>query len=70
MSRIGWYPDAAGAPLLDGAAGAFSAKPRQVVEAGDHLLVLGDVLAIHQGTAADTLVYCNRSYGRFAAFQP
>ena len=70
FSRIAWYPDAAGAPLLDGAAGAFSATLRQVVEAGDHLLVLGDVFAVHQGTVADTLVYCNRSYGRFAAFQP
>ncbi len=70
FSHFAWHPDASGAPILEGAAGAFSAKVRQVVEAGDHLLALGDVLAIHQGTAADTLVYCNRSYGRFAAFKP
>jgi flavin reductase (DIM6/NTAB) family NADH-FMN oxidoreductase RutF len=70
FSRFAWRPDASGAPLLEGTAGAFSAKLRRVVEAGDHLLVLGDVLAIHQGSADDTLVYCNRSYGRFAAFKP
>src|SRR5262252_8431252 len=70
FSLFAWRPDASGAPLLERTAGAFSAKLREVVEAGDHLLFLGDVLAIHQGTAADTLVYCNRSYGRFAAFKP
>ena len=70
LKRFGWKPDAAGVPLLEGTAGAFSAKVRQVVEAGDHLVVLGDVVAIHQGTATDTLVYCNRSYGRFEPFKP
>jgi flavin-dependent trigonelline monooxygenase, reductase component len=70
FGRFAWRPDALGAPLLEGTAGAFSAKVRQVIDAGDHLIVLGDVLAIHQGVAADTLVYCNRSYGRFEAFKP
>lgn len=70
LQRFGWRPDAAGVPLLEGTAGAFSAKVRQVVEAGDHLLVLGDVVAIHQGTGSDTLVYSNRCYGRFEPFKP
>jgi flavin reductase (DIM6/NTAB) family NADH-FMN oxidoreductase RutF len=70
LDRFGWKPDAAGVPLLEGTAGAFSAKVRQVVEAGDHLVVLGDVLGIHQGIASDTLVYSNRSYGRFEPFKP
>ncbi|MFO0761107.1 MAG: flavin reductase family protein [Byssovorax sp.] len=57
-------PDADGAPLLDGTAGAFSARVRQIVDAGDHALVLGDVTAIHLGEGHDTLVYHNRAYGR------
>ncbi len=63
--ELAWHPDAEGAPLLDGALGAFSAKPRQFVEAGDHTLVLADVTAIHrEGDLLDSLVYHNRGYGR------
>jgi len=70
FDRFDWKPDAAGVPLLEGTAGAFSARVRQVMEAGDHLLVLGEVFAGHRGIAGDTLVYCNRTYGRFQPFQP
>jgi 3-hydroxy-9,10-secoandrosta-1,3,5(10)-triene-9,17-dione monooxygenase reductase component len=62
--RFPWVPDDAGAPLLTGAVGAFSARVRQMVDAGDHVLVLGDVTAIHMGEGVDTLVYHNRGYGR------
>lgn len=70
FARFRWQPDQGGAPLLEATAGAFSARSRQVLEAGDHLLVLGDVVAIHRGDTAETLVYCNQSYGRFAPFEP
>jgi flavin reductase (DIM6/NTAB) family NADH-FMN oxidoreductase RutF len=62
--RLAWTPDAAGAPLLAGTTGAFSARVRQLVDAGDHTLVLGDVTAVHLGDGTDTLVYHNRGYGR------
>jgi flavin reductase (DIM6/NTAB) family NADH-FMN oxidoreductase RutF len=62
--RTAWSPDAAGAPLLGGTTGAFSACVRQLVDAGDHTLVLGDVTALHVGVGSDTLVYHNRAYGR------
>ncbi|APR77515.1 NADH-FMN oxidoreductase [Minicystis rosea] len=62
--RVGWAPDADAVPLLSDTAGAFSARTRQLVEAGDHVLVLGDVTAIHVGEATDTLIYHNRGYGR------
>ena len=63
---IAWTPDAQEVPLLAGTTGAFSAKVRQIVDAGDHALVLGDVTAIHLGEGSDTLVYHNRAYGRVA----
>lgn len=66
--RIPWSRDADEVPLLGGTAGAFSARVRQLVEAGDHVLVLGDVTAIHVGEKPDTLVYHNRGYGRVARF--
>jgi flavin reductase (DIM6/NTAB) family NADH-FMN oxidoreductase RutF len=64
--RTAWTPDAAGVPLLGGTTGAFSARVRQLVDAGDHTLVLGDVTALHVGQGTDTLVYHNRAYGRVA----
>jgi flavin reductase (DIM6/NTAB) family NADH-FMN oxidoreductase RutF len=62
--RAAWTADADGVPLLAGTTGAFSARVRQLVDAGDHTLVLGDVTAVHLGEGADTLVYHNRGYGR------
>jgi flavin reductase (DIM6/NTAB) family NADH-FMN oxidoreductase RutF len=59
-----WTADPDGVPLLDGTTGAFSARVRQLVDAGDHTLVLGDVTALHLGEGPDTLVYHNRGYGR------
>lgn len=64
--QIPWTRDADAVPLLGGTTGAFSARIRQLVDAGDHVLVLGDVTAIHLGDVADTLVYHNRAYGRVA----
>lgn len=66
--RFAWSPDAAGVPLFHGVVGAFSARVRARIPAGDHTLVLGDVTAIHLGEAAgaESLVYHNRGYRRFA----
>ena len=64
--RTAWTPDGDGVPLLGGTTGAFSARVRQLVDAGDHTLVLGDVTALHLGAGEDTLVYHNRGYGRVA----
>lgn len=59
----GWDVDEAGVPRLRGAMGAFSARVRQRTDAGDHVLVLGDVTAVHHGTSESPLVYHNRGYG-------
>lgn len=55
--------DHAGAALLAGSLGAFSATVRQLVDAGDHTLVLGDVTAVHLGPAGEALIYHDRTYG-------
>ncbi len=62
---IEWTPGQIGAPLLGGAVGAFEARVRELVPAGDHTLVLGDVIAIHHGEGEGTLLYHNRGYGGF-----
>ena len=57
-------PDAAGVPLLQGTAGAFSARVRDRIDAGDHVLVIGEVTAVHHGDTLKTLVYQHRGYAR------
>jgi len=56
--------DAAGVPLLQGTAGAFSARVQDRIEVGDHVLVIGEVTAIHHGETHRTLVYQHRGYAR------
>jgi 3-hydroxy-9,10-secoandrosta-1,3,5(10)-triene-9,17-dione monooxygenase reductase component len=65
--EVPWSADLEGAPLIEGACGAYSARVHQLVEAGDHTLVLGAVTAIHVSESADSLLYHNRSYGRVLA---
>lgn len=62
---IPWTESQIGTPLLGGTLGAFEARVRELVPAGDHTLVLGDVIAIHHGTGEGTLLYHNRGYGGF-----
>jgi flavin reductase (DIM6/NTAB) family NADH-FMN oxidoreductase RutF len=63
-SRFRWKPDAAGVPILVDSVGAFSAQASQLVDAGDHTLVVAQVTEIHQGLEREALVYANRTYGR------
>jgi flavin reductase (DIM6/NTAB) family NADH-FMN oxidoreductase RutF len=56
--------DLAGVPLLHGTAGAFSAHIRDRIAAGDHVLIIGEVTAIHHGDTHRTLVYQHRGYAR------
>lgn len=62
--RFTWSADQSGSPLLEGALGAFSAKIRERIPAGDHTIVLGDVVEIHHGEAGEPLLYFNRAYGK------
>lgn len=59
-----WHSDQTGSPILDGSLGAFSAKIRQLIPAGDHTIVLGDVFEIHHGDVGEPLVYFNRGYAK------
>lgn len=38
-----WRPDAAGVPLIDGALTSFSCNRHRLVDAGDHLILIGEV---------------------------
>ena len=53
---------AAGAPLIDDALGWLECRLHEEVDAGDHTLFVGDVLAAERGRSADPLVYLRQRY--------
>lgn len=44
FSAIDWHAGATGVPLLDGALARFECVTRQTLAAGDHTIILGEVL--------------------------
>ena len=61
FAGVDWIPGWSGAPLLRGIVASFGCSLHKIVEAGDHLVLLGAVqdLRRHEGRA---LVWCERGY--------
>ena len=53
--------------LIDGATTHIECQTRDLLEAGDHTLVLGVVTRVAL-TGSAPLLYCNRTYGTFASW--
>jgi flavin reductase (DIM6/NTAB) family NADH-FMN oxidoreductase RutF len=50
FAKVNWTADASGMPLIDGAAAQFSCMSRNIVDAGDHVILIGEVDAFtHSG---------------------
>jgi flavin reductase (DIM6/NTAB) family NADH-FMN oxidoreductase RutF len=65
FERIPWRDDPVGAAVLEGSLGAYSATVRARVDAGDHVLLLGDVTRIWLARGeAGPLLYGERAYRR------
>lgn len=43
FERVSWRPDEFGVPLIEGAAAYFSCQREQIIDAGDHIILLGRV---------------------------
>ena len=56
--------DALGNAIFPGAAASFSCRKRQMVDAADHMIVLGEVLSFAEDRAHSPLVYCRSAYCR------
>ncbi len=52
-----------GAPVLEGCAGWVECEVREVVDAGDHMVVLGDVVAVGADEDRPPLAYSRGRYG-------
>jgi flavin reductase (DIM6/NTAB) family NADH-FMN oxidoreductase RutF len=65
FSQVAWRARVTGAPVMDGAAASFDCATHEVVDAGDHIVLIGRVLDfIH--TASSPLGYCRGAYVNFS----
>jgi flavin reductase (DIM6/NTAB) family NADH-FMN oxidoreductase RutF len=65
FSGVGWSPGPAGAPVLDGALAWLSCRIVQSYEAGDHELVVGEVLDMSVDNSGRPLIFYRGGFGRF-----
>lgn len=61
FSGVPWLPGAEGAPLLDGAIGSIECRTTQIIDAGDHRALIGEVFAANIGEG-EPLVFFRSAY--------
>jgi flavin reductase (DIM6/NTAB) family NADH-FMN oxidoreductase RutF len=68
FAGVSWRPAPSGAPVLDGALAWIDCKLERSIDAGDHLIVLGQVsvLDIDASQAPEPLIFFQGGYGTFA----
>jgi flavin-dependent trigonelline monooxygenase, reductase component len=68
FAQVAWRARATGAPVMDGAAATFDCTTHDVVDAGDHIILIGRVVDfVH--TNSTPLGYCRGAYVNFALSQ-
>ncbi|HEX6492929.1 MAG TPA: flavin reductase family protein, partial [Candidatus Dormibacteraeota bacterium] len=68
--RLQWRPAASGAPILQDVLAWVDCETEQVLEAGDHHLVIGRVRALDVERAVPPLLFYRGGYGRAEARGP
>jgi flavin reductase (DIM6/NTAB) family NADH-FMN oxidoreductase RutF len=61
FSGVSWTPGSEGAPLIEGAIGSIECRTKQIIDAGDHRALVGEVIAATIGEG-DPLVFFKSSY--------
>ena len=60
---LDWYPAHDGLPVFDDCVARFECATRQVLDAGDHAILIGEVLRLHlYDDEAGALVFCNGAF--------
>lgn len=68
FAQVEWHARITGAPLMNGAAASFDCKTHEVVDAGDHIILIGRVVDfVH--TSSSPLGYCRGAYVNFSLSQ-
>jgi flavin reductase (DIM6/NTAB) family NADH-FMN oxidoreductase RutF len=68
FERAAWRVGPAGSPVIDGAAAWFDCRRHQLVDAGDHVILIGEVIGFDHSTASP-LGYCRGAYLTFSLSQ-
>ena len=70
FSGVPWHSGYEGAPLLEGAIGSIECRTTQIIDAGDHRALIGEVIAATIGEG-DPLVFFRSGYTQLASrFNP
>jgi flavin reductase (DIM6/NTAB) family NADH-FMN oxidoreductase RutF len=64
FSSGAWHEGVLGLPVIAGAVGAFECRVAEIIDAGTHAILIGDVVAVRTSDDARPLLYCD---GRFAS---
>jgi flavin reductase (DIM6/NTAB) family NADH-FMN oxidoreductase RutF len=64
FAEIGWHRSPAGNPLLDGALAWIECRLGNIVESGDHSIVIGEVNDLKVAHEGRPLVFFRGGYGR------
>ncbi|WP_042300326.1 flavin reductase family protein [Paraburkholderia kururiensis] len=65
FAQVAWRARVTGSPVMEGAAASFDCATHDVVEAGDHIILIGRVLDfVH--TPSSPLGYCRGAYVNFS----
>ncbi len=68
FENVAWRPCNGGTPIIDGAISWFGCERHDVIEAGDHVVLVGKV--VEYGTSSRSpLIYCSGSYVEFGLLQ-
>lgn len=68
FAQVAWTSGPTGSPVIAGAAAWFDCRRHDVVDAGDHVILIGRVMGF-SGSAAPPLGYCRGAYVDFALSQ-
>lgn len=68
FAQVAWHARRTGSPVMDGAAASFDCETHQVVDAGDHIILIGRVVDFTHSTATP-LGYCRGAYVEFRLSQ-
>jgi flavin reductase (DIM6/NTAB) family NADH-FMN oxidoreductase RutF len=61
FAGVSWSPGSEGAPLIEGAIGSVECRTANIIDAGDHRALIGEVIAASVGEG-DPLVFFRSSY--------
>lgn len=68
FEQVAWHPGLTGSPVIDGAAAWFDCETHQMIEAGDHIILIGRVVDF-ANTTASPLGYGRGAYLTFSLSQ-